>query len=73
MFDLKPCPFCGGKVKINYFYGNAIRINELHLKCKGCNCEFNLDGGGGNSFCFDDYGNEIEVATDVVTVWNTRN
>lgn len=66
MFNLKPCPFCGGKVKVTHFSGtNEHFINELHLKCENCNCEINLDGIDYDSSAYWDN-------TDVVAVWNTR-
>lgn len=38
MAELKPCPFCGGKVEIveNYLYGKLVGYTPC---CRKCDCE----------------------------------
>ena len=41
MEQLKPCPFCGGKAKIQYGFPNqqGNRHKEVFVKCKVCNAK----------------------------------
>lgn len=38
MADLKPCPFCGGEVKLNYVGGDSY-IPYYFISCKECGCK----------------------------------
>ena len=37
MKELKPCPFCGGKAKMNYYGGQHIPFYSI--SCSECGCK----------------------------------
>ena len=41
MTDLKPCPFCGGKVELHYAI-NYNGITEYYISCRSC-CYMNFE------------------------------
>lgn len=76
MPELKPCPFCGTKPKLEYDYNLNTSIVDLYLKvtvkCPHC---FIYKSEG---FTFDKRQSDpilkwIEVRDSAVNEWNTRN
>ena len=58
MFELKPCPFCGGKAEIHEracYFGCAFKMYYA-IECCDCLCEIG----------------DLETETDVVIAWNRR-
>ena len=37
--NLKPCPFCGGKISLVAFYHTKLE-RQVHMRCDGCGMEF---------------------------------
>ena len=64
MDNLKPCPFCGGKVKINY----DINLEPFGVYCHSCRMLAKFNGikpiGNGEAF-----GRYME---DLTEAWNRR-
>ena len=76
MPELKPCPFCGTKPKLEYDYDANTFVGILYLevtvKCPDCSTHKS------ECFQFDEKLDDpilkwIEVRDSVVNKWNTRN
>ena len=59
--ELKPCPFCGGKVTLISFGGSARGISEIEIECYTCRYSLTLNTGQYEPF-----------EDDVSNVWNRR-
>jgi Lar family restriction alleviation protein len=70
--ELKPCPFCGGSVKIEFVQGNwGYTNNMVHITCKKCHIGFHekaekWEQGKGT------YSIEKEARKKLFNKWNTR-
>lgn len=69
MIMLKPCPFCGGQVRLMSHtytcntYDGYPKLDNLRVGCAGCNCEIKIE-------LTDRY--DPNHPKDVVEVWNSR-
>lgn len=71
MYDLKPCPFCGGEAETKVYYWKC-GGDELGLiagvKCKGCGISREMSFSG-NNVGFDSY---MQAFDEAVRKWNQR-
>lgn len=64
MFELKPCPFCGGEAEIVTGVTNITpRHGKVHIKCSSC-------GACSDTYYDSDYNGEYILK--VINAWNTR-
>ncbi len=62
---LKPCPFCGGEVRV--FFTNYINLNKktYHLNCNRCNTYFGLTENSR-------YVSAETTEKELIEAWNRR-
>ena len=66
--ELKPCPFCGGKMKADY-QNNQDGERGYYAVCDSCDIYFGLDSEAVDmGYCWGKYGDEDAVAE----AWNRR-
>lgn len=66
MIELKPCPFCGGKIEHYRISEMGTTITELEIRCENCYAEISID------VPIHFTANNPLVLGDAIAIWNRR-